>query len=427
MTAAAKPGYTPAMKRILALFIASSSAAASFAAPPIHWDAGADVMSQVRVALPQASVPLAAVERRYRSRAGATLLIDATEIGVGKFHRYDNKLHPYPATSVWKGHISPEGTLHTPLVFDDADGFTTIQFSNLEELLRAIAAISAKRGAKVAVLNIHGHGLPGGMWYPKDTAQERSAECAAWRQSASGPEESNYEQYYSAVSKEEIMSIRRMSDAPGHYACTTGADDWKEIVARVPAIRGVFADDAVIHFQSCVVGLGEAGRQFATDVASLLLPGDKGSLQASVDFGLGDWSMPEGMGFWDYQNDRQLARDNRVYPVDRKDREIMQMGTIRVARKSGGTWSTALVGGQQFMSGVKGSAPQAATTKESLAFDIEGTHRGFKLAPGAPDGFPASFSQIKPPPGAAMILAVPAPPTGLIRIPGTRCYTQRID
>ncbi len=384
-------------------------------------------MSQVRAVIPQATAPLAPLQRRYHSRAASTLMIDATEIGVGKFHRYDNKLHPYPANSVWKGHISPEGTLQTPLVFDDEGGFTTIQFSNLEELLRAIAALSAKRGAKVSVLNIHGHGLPGGMWYPKDMAQERSAECSDWRRSASGPEESNYAQYYSAVSKEEIMSIRRMSDAPGHYACTTGADDWKEIVARVPAIRGVFDDDAVIHFQSCVVGLGEAGRQFAAAVASLLLQGDKGSLQASVDFGLGDWSMPEGMGFWDYQNDQQLARDNRVYPVDRKDREIMQKGTIRVAMKSDGQWTTTLLGGQQFMSGVKGSAPQAGTAEESLAVDVEGAQRGFKLTPGAIEGLSISLSQIKPPPGAVMTLSVPSAPAGLIRIPGTRCYTQRVD
>ena len=32
------------------------------------------------------------------------------------------------------------------------------------------------------------------------------------------------------------------------------------------------------------------------------------------------------MGFWDFQNDAQLAHDNSIYPVTRKDREIMQKG-----------------------------------------------------------------------------------------------------
>ncbi len=411
-------------KAVGAAIIAAFSAPA-FAAPIIDWDGGADIAGQIHVALPQTPVSFTAVPRRPRRAAGA-LMIDATEIGVGKFHRYDNKLHPYPVASVWKGHISPEGALKTPIVFDDADGFVTIQFSNLQELLSAIVAISAKRGDKVSVLNIHGHGLPGGMWYPKDEAQQKSAECAQWRRSAEGPEESNYEQYYSPVSKEEVMSIRRRSDAPGHYACMTGAADWKEVVNRVPGIRGVFADDAVIHFQSCVVGLGEAGRQFTTAVAGLLLGGEKATVQTSVDFGLGDWSMPEGMGFWDYQNDPQLARDNRIYPADHKDREIMQKGTIRVAMRTGGTWETALVGGQQFMSGVKGPAPQAGS-EPALVYDIEGTRRGFKLSPVAAGVPQESFLRFRTPSSSVLTLDAPEAPAGSIRVPGTRCYTQRVD
>ncbi len=41
------------------------------------------------------------------------------------------------------------------------------------------------------------------------------------------------------------------------------------------------------------------------------------------------------MGFWDYQNDQQLAHDNEIYPVTRKDADIAQKGSVRIVTNRG--------------------------------------------------------------------------------------------
>lgn len=407
---------------LLAACAFSGPVATGFAAPSTGWDSGPGAMDRLRDALPRVS--FSAPGRRAGAAGG--LVINATEIGVGKFHRYDDSIHPYPQGSVWRGHISPGGEFQTPLVLEGADGSTGIQFSNLEELLRAIVSVSSRSGAKVSVLNVHGHGLPGGMWFPRDREQEMDSECGQWRESAEGPDRDNYEAYYSPLDKGEIMMIRSMSESPGHYACTTGASDWRKVAVRVPGLRGAFAADAVIHFQSCVVGLGDAGRRFAEEVGGLLLDGENASVQTSVDFGLGDWSMPEGMGFWDYQDDRQLARDNRVYSADRRDREIMQAGTIRVARRSGGEWTTSLIGGQNFMSAVRGPAPASGQAGISARGD-EGSRRGFAVpSQESRQGILGPLTHF-PSARARLTLRVPVPPAGSIRVPGTRFCTSRIE
>jgi hypothetical protein len=287
------------------------------------------------------------------SSSWAALVIHATEIGVGKFHRYDNKTHPYAPSNVWAPHITPDNAdmSKTPIVFANKfDNSVTIQFSNLDELLKTVVAVSKQRGEKVDVLNINGHGMPGGMWYPKDAAQLKSDECSDWVAALQGPDKANYDEYYSPVSKEEIMDLRSTANYPAHYACVTGAPEWKEVVGNLGIdIKQYFNDGAQIHFESCLVGLGPVGEAFTETVASLLLPGTRGMVKTSLNFGLGDWSMPEGMGFWDYQNDDQLNHDNDVYPKDRSDREIMQKGTIRVAHVDSGRWSTSLVADQNFM------------------------------------------------------------------------------
>ena len=322
------------------------------AAQTVGWDEGRDVVDQFGAQLKEAQADPPAPPASAAAPAaplGAGLVVDATEIGVGKFHRYDNEVHPYPG-GAWVGHISPAGDLSgTPIVFDDADGAVTIQFSSLEELLRAIVDVSQRKGAKVSVLNIHGHGLPGAMWFPKDEAAKKSAECAEWRRTAAAKDEVNYKQYYTTPSKSSILGIRRMSKYGGSFACTTGAPEWTQVVPRVPGLRGFFADDAQIHFQSCVVGLGPVGDRFTKTVAALLLAGKDAGVQTALSFGLGDWSMPEGMGFWDYVDDAQLARDARLYDADRNDREVRQNGSIRVAVNSNGDWTTTVVGGQAFM------------------------------------------------------------------------------
>ena len=91
-----------------------------------------------------------------------------------------------------------------------------------------------------------------------------------------------------------------------------------------------------------------------------------------MDFGLGDWSMPKGMGFWDYQSDAQLEHDNSIYPVDHKDAEIAQKGTIRMVTLGGSgasmNWSSQLLANQDFLplnfeTGITGT-PVAETVHE---------------------------------------------------------------
>jgi hypothetical protein len=113
----------------------------------------------------------------------------------------------------------------------------------------------------------------------------------------------------------------------------------------------VLARDAQIHLASCVVGLGKMGQEFTQGLAELLLAsGGGGRVETSMDFGLGDWSMPEGMGFWDLQTDEQVNHDNELYVKDRKDAEIAQKGTIRVATADSAGFKSELLGGRDYMS-----------------------------------------------------------------------------
>ena len=163
-------------------------------------------------------------------------------------------------------------------------------------------------------------------------------------------DEENYNQYYGAVSKEEIIQIRNLSNQTGGVgiACVTGLKDWEELAPKYN-FKSLLTNDAQIHFLSCVVGLGIMGESFTKGIANLLLSGDGARVQTSVNFGLGDWSMSEGMGFWDYQNDSQLKRDNNNYPKNRTDRQEMQKGSIRIAGLLNGIVTTGLISNRDFM------------------------------------------------------------------------------
>jgi hypothetical protein len=238
------------------------------------------------------------------------------------------------------------------LVQNNADGSVTVFYSTLDDMIASVIAVSKARRQPVSVLNVHGHGLPGGMWFPPDQATMESPDCADWKQAATGSDQANYNQYYSAVSVEEINEIRMIADMPGVQVatCTTGIDEWKAEVAKAPAFKSVFAPDAQIHFLSCVVGLGQRGLQFTQGIADLLLQqGGKGRVEASMDFGLGDWSLPEGMGYWDMQSEEQVNHDNDIYVKDRKDREIMQKGTTRMISYGTSGWQSTLLANQDFL------------------------------------------------------------------------------
>lgn len=280
------------------------------------------------------------------------LIVHTTEFGVGKFHRYDNKVHPYGASNAWTPYILADGAATDKvLTVKNADGSYTVFFSTLDEMMKSVIAISQAEGKKVSVLNVHGHGLPGAMWFPKDEATKNGWSCWDWVAAASGDDVDNYNQYYGPVSTSQIMQIRSMSNNPNvRMSCTTGAREWSEGVTKNPAFTSVFENDAQFHFLSCVVGLGSVGDQFTKDIGSIVLGQNAaGHVQTSMAFGLGDWSMPEGMGFWDYQSDDQVARDNAKYPVTRTDREIMQKGSIRMASFTNGAWSTTALVDRDFM------------------------------------------------------------------------------
>lgn len=325
------------------------------------------------------------------SAFAADLTIYGAEFGIGKFHRKDNKVHKYESNNAWAPFILPEGVSTKEIYVKQlsADKYT-IFFTNLEEFLKKMVEISKSTGKKIGVINLNAHGLPGGMWFPKDAKTRDSFECGSWRDAASNSDDANYKQYYSAVSKEEIMQMHQMAQADRipSYNCLTGADEWKEIVAKVPAIKDAFSSDAQVHMHSCLVGSGPLGDEYTQTLANLLFSRKaKQMVQTSIKFGLGDWSMPEGMGFWDYESDEQLDRDNSRYPTHRRDSEMAQRGDIRVAVVSSGKVNSGLMKNQDFLlmekdeRGVSRRAPELRMKSASIpaTVRIPGTNVRIKV------------------------------------------------
>ncbi|MBN8554671.1 MAG: hypothetical protein J0L93_04430 [Deltaproteobacteria bacterium] len=285
------------------------------------------------------------------------LIIHAAEMGIGKFHRYDNSVHSYDENNIWINYVLPNNAPEkTPIIQENKDGSVTIFFSHLEELFQQIQKVSNDKGMKVDVLNINAHGLPGGMWFPKDEATMNSSACGSWAASAQGDDRANYNQYYSPISKSDINQIRFLSRAwyaPVGAPCVTGYKQWDEVAKRNAGIKQIFATDAQIHLFSCVVGLGWAGKTFIEKVAPTILSGEGSKMAAAMNFGLGDWSMPEGMGFWDFQNSEQLERDEHLYVTNKRDRDIMQKGEVRLAAINAGKWKSNILTNLDFMLGTK--------------------------------------------------------------------------
>ncbi|MDD2773447.1 MAG: hypothetical protein PHP45_07100 [Elusimicrobiales bacterium] len=304
-------------------------------------------------------------------RATAEIIINATEMGVGGFHRYDNKAHDYGKNNAQSAHIPPDhaesGELakayiqkdgsvkigfspivqkgQHPVVVDQGKGVVSVQFESLEELLKTIVAVAKQKQAKIAVFNINAHGAPGMIAVPQKSGNRFPKEKT---------DEANYKDYYSTYfGKERIFELREGSKHPEyglrHIWYPSNLQTWREVISEIPDIKSYFTEDAQIHFLACLVGLGPLGKDFTENVAALLLDGDKAAVQTSTAFGAVDWSMPEGMGFWDYQNDEQLKHDQEVYPVHREDRETRQKAAIRLAYKKDGKWTSVLVGNQDFM------------------------------------------------------------------------------
>jgi hypothetical protein len=319
------------------------------------------------------------------AQASQGLTIYTTEVGVAKFHRADNKIHPYAKDNAWYPFILPDGApSNQNLTKKNDDGSYTVFFLTLEDMMISVAKISQDEQKSVSLLSVHGHGLPGGMWFPRDTRDMNSLMCFQWRDAANGSDTGNYNQYYSAVSADEVEQIRDMSThAANQMGCTTRLEEWQTVAARHPEFAKSLANDAQVSFLSCVVGLGKAGEVFTQGIAALLFPaGSAAKVQTSTNFGLGDWSMAEGMGFWDYISDSQLEHDNQAYPRDRQDSEMAQKGTLRVVQSSGSSWESHLFANQDFMVFNRQAQVHGNAVVETFAPEVRSTGIQYVRIPG---------------------------------------------
>ncbi|MDD2773079.1 MAG: hypothetical protein PHP45_05215, partial [Elusimicrobiales bacterium] len=191
------------------------------------------------------------------------IMIDATEAGVGGFHRVDNKIHPYGADNVWRGHIVPPQI--TDNIFDAGNGFIGVRFESLEELFKTLAALANKRQAKIAVLNINSHGIPGCLFVPKSGSGDMTDDMES------------YNTYYTPVGKSDIMQLRAMAQSTSqqHWSGASCEPEFRAVIAAIPDMKSYFTADAQIHIQACVVGLDARGKRFTETLAELLLDGDK--------------------------------------------------------------------------------------------------------------------------------------------------------
>src|SRR5580698_7683573 len=80
------------------------------------------------------------------------LVIHASEFIVGKFHRFDNSVHPYSEKNVWKNYVLPEkAATDKPITQKNPDGSFSIFASNLRDMMSLVVQISRNEGQPVSV------------------------------------------------------------------------------------------------------------------------------------------------------------------------------------------------------------------------------------------------------------------------------------
>ncbi len=277
------------------------------------------------------------------------LVINAVIWSLGAFHRQDNKVHPYSEKNVWKDMVLPDGAnfqnldgpIHNP------DGSYTFFFSALNELFSQALGLSEKTHLPISVLNIHAHGVPGGQWFPKDLDDLFSSyDCADWMRAENKPDTEIYKDYYSWPTTDGIKHDHELGNLTSPaYPCSSGLQEWKDVLSGIADVKKTFASDAQINFLSCDVGIGTKGEKFLLGVASLLFNPENSSprIQAAMEAGLADWSMEKGMGFFDYQNEAQYERDVKLNEAEKRDASIAQPGLLRVVTTVDGKFVSTVV------------------------------------------------------------------------------------
>lgn len=144
---------------------------------------------------------------------GEGLTVHGVEIVVAKFHREDNRNHPYEETNTWKPYILPNNVKgDEPLVVKNKDNSYSIFFSTLDDLLKKVIEVSEKEKQKITQFNIEAHGIPGAMWFPKDQDELESVSCQDWKRVADASDDTSYDMYYSPISKSEVMYYHSLGD-----------------------------------------------------------------------------------------------------------------------------------------------------------------------------------------------------------------------
>jgi hypothetical protein len=273
------------------------------------------------------------------------LTIHAAEFTVARGHAIGNHLHPYAPSHAFLPYVLPPGNTGQPAIVENSDGSYSVFFTHLEELLRQVVDITHHTGQKVAVLNIHSHGLPGTTVVPRDAATLASSACDDWRKAYSISDAQFVNDAYSSATVPVMTAIEAVADLPDIRLslCASDTIDWQHELDQVPELRHVFVKDAQIHVLACVVGRGVAGEIFSRELARQLFGDSSGSILTSFKFGLGDWSMPLGMGFWDIISSQQAQQDLDTMAQQHEVASVAQKGPIRAVKYDGSTWSTTIL------------------------------------------------------------------------------------
>jgi hypothetical protein len=285
--------------------------------------------------------------------AGTGLVVHATELSMGRGTRADDKLHPYGDQHAFAPYILPAGTPgDQPTTVKHADGSVTVFFSTLEEMMHGVAEASRTAGQKVQLLSLHTHGVPGGTSVPRDREAFESTGCQSFKKNYTTSDEELLDTAYDmSVTVLLAMGALHLSSHTStmQMPCSSYLEDWQSIAAKVPEFGAAFAPEAQLHIMACVSGMGESGESFTRGLADLLFRQSGGSVMTSIKFGIGDWSTPRGMAFWDYDSFEQYYHDANLVHDNHQVSSIAQTGTIRVARYSGGQLSTMLLEDRDIM------------------------------------------------------------------------------